>query len=66
MNYDLNKQLFKSDYKMNIIHEIFHTFGFSHPPGGSKTGIMHYPPMKPNALDALEIINNPFMKTIFK
>ena len=66
MNYDLNNHLFKSDYKMNIIHEIFHTFGFSHPPGGSKKGIMHYPPLKPNASDALEIINNPFMKTIFK
>jgi hypothetical protein len=35
------------DTKMNRVHEIFHTLGFSHPKGkGGSGGIMKYPPEK--------------------
>ena len=50
------------DTKMNRVHEIFHTFGFTHPKGiGGKEGIMQYPPQKPNQNDADQLINNDFL-----
>ena len=53
--------------KMNRIHEIFHTFGFSHAKGiGGSHGIMSYPPETPDQLDANELINNNYLKTIKK
>ncbi len=55
------------DTKMNRIHEIFHTLGFSHPKGsGGKQGIMKYPPNKPSKLDALELSTILFLPTIKK
>lgn len=49
---------------MNRVHEIFHTFGFTHPKGiGGKEGIMQYPPQKPNQNDADQLINNDFLPT---
>ena len=55
----------QEDSKMNRIHEIFHTFGFSHPKGsGGKQGIMKYPPSKPSKKDALELSNIEFLPTI--
>lgn len=55
------------DTKMNRIHEIFHTLGFTHPEGsGSKQGIMKYPPNKPSKLDALELSTILFLPTIKK
>lgn len=55
------------DTKMNRVHEIFHTFGFTHPKGiGGKEGIMQYPPQKPNQNDADQLINNDFLPTINK
>ena len=53
------------DTKMNRIHEIFHTFGFSHPKGYSiSNGIMNYPPHKPSMKDALIIANSSFLPLI--
>ena len=55
------------DTKMNRIHEIFHTLGFTHPEGsGGKQGIMKYPPNKPSKLDALELSTILFLPTIKK
>ena len=55
------------DNKMNRIHEIFHTLGFSHPKGkGGKQGIMHYPPQRPNNKDANEISQSKFLPFIKK
>ena len=55
------------DTKRNRIHEIFHTFGFSHPKGsGGTQGIMTYPPSKPSSKDALELMTTPFLPTIKK
>ena len=55
------------DTKRNRIHEIFHTFGFSHPKGsGGPQGIMTYPPSKPSSKDALELMTTPFLPTIKK
>ena len=55
------------DTKINRIHEIFHTLGFSHPKGsGGKQGIMKYPPNKPSKLDALELSTILFLPTIKK
>ena len=56
-----------ADNKMNRIHEIFHTFGFSHPKGiGGKQGIMKYTPSKPSKDDANELLSVPNLKTIIK
>ena len=53
------------DTKNNRIHEIFHTLGFSHPKGkGGTSGIMKYPPEKPNQGDANQIGNSTFLPTI--
>ena len=52
------------DSKMNRLHEIFHTLGFTHPKGGGKQGIMKYPPEKPTKKDALEISNSKFLPAI--
>ena len=53
------------DTKMNRVHEIFHTFGFTHPKGiGGKEGIMQYPPQKPNQNDADQLINNDFLPKV--
>lgn len=50
------------DTKMNRLHEIFHTLGFSHPPKiGGDQGIMHYPPEDPTNEDANEISNSEFL-----
>lgn len=47
---------------INIIHEIFHTFGFEHPKGkGSENGIMRYPPERPNQNDANTLGNGDFL-----
>lgn len=55
------------DVRMNRIHEIFHTFGFSHPKGsGGSQGIMKYPPSNPTKEDALELSNTDFLPTIKK
>ena len=55
------------DAKMNRIHEIFHTLGFSHPEdSGGKQGIMKYPPNKPSKLDVLELSTILFLPTIKK
>ena len=54
------------DTKMNRLHEIFHTLGFTHPEGGGKQGIMKYPPKKPTKKDALEISNSKFLPSIIK
>lgn len=65
---DKNKYILMNepeDSKMNRIHEIFHTFGFSHPKGsGGKQGIMKYPPSKPSKKDALELSTIEFLPTI--
>ena len=51
--------------KRNRVHEIFHTFGFSHPKGsGGTQEIMKYPPSKPSLKDAWEFITTPFLPTI--
>lgn len=53
------------DTKMNRIHEIFHTFGFSHPKGkGGSQGIMKYPPQKPTSSDALELSTSTFLPSV--
>lgn len=36
----------EEDTNINRAHEAFHLTGLKHPTGGSKDGIMHYPPMK--------------------
>ena len=55
------------DTKMNRLHEIFHTLGFTHPAKeGGKEGIMHYPPLRPSQRDADEIANSKFLPTIKK
>lgn len=39
--------------KKNLINEIFHTFGLSHPENeGASQGIHHYPPLTPTDEDA--------------
>jgi hypothetical protein len=54
------------DTKMNKLHEIFHTLGFSHPKGkGGKDGIMKYPPEKPNQNDINKIAYNDFLPNVF-
>ena len=46
---------------MNRIHEIFHTFDFSHPKGsGGSQGIMKSPPSNLIKKDALELSNTDF------
>ena len=53
------------DTKMNRIHEIFHTFGFSHPKGkGGSNGIMKYPPEKPSQSDANQLGNSSFLPAV--
>ncbi|ANQ50579.2 hypothetical protein MY04_3214 [Flammeovirga sp. MY04] len=53
------------DTKMNRIHEIFHTLGFSHPKGaGGSGGIMKYPPEKPNQNDANQLGNDSFLPAV--
>jgi len=53
------------DTKLNRLHEIFHTLGFSHPKGkGGNSGIMKYPPEKPNQGDANQIGDSKFLQTI--
>ncbi len=53
------------DTKMNRIHEIFHTLGFTHPKGtGGASGIMKYPPEKPNQQDANELANSSFLPKV--
>ncbi|MDY4704816.1 MAG: RHS repeat-associated core domain-containing protein [Prevotella sp.] len=60
----MNKSM---DSKMNRIHEIFHTLGFSHPKGtGGTQGVMEYPPRKPSENDAFELSTNQFLPTIKK
>ena len=55
------------DTKQNRIHEIFHTFGLSHPKGNSVSdGIMNYPPKKPSNNDALNVINSSVLPIINK
>ena len=50
---------------MNRIHEIFHTFDFSHPKGsGGSQGIMKYSPSNLTKKDALELSNTDFLPTI--
>lgn len=50
---------------MNLIHEIMHTLGLSHPKGsGASHGIMSYPPSDLDNDDALELSTNPFLPTI--
>ena len=55
------------DTAQNRLHEIFHTFGFDdfERPGDGE-GIMHYPPQTPNQKDANTLVNNGFLKKIFK
>ncbi len=55
------------DNNMNRIHEIFHTFGFTHPRGeGGTSGIMKYPPEKPNQADANQFGKGAFLPIILK
>ena len=57
----------KLDTKMNFIHELFHTFGFSHPDGGGKKkGIMDYDYKKINQNDINELGNGAFLPKIKK
>jgi len=57
----------EGDNLMNRIHEIFHTFGFSHPKGtGGSEGIMKYPPTKPSQKEVNAISTNPFLPSIEK
>lgn len=46
---------------MNRVHEIFHTFGFSHPKGGGAQGIMNYPPKDLSKKDVNEVANSKFL-----
>lgn len=53
------------DTKMNRIHEIFHTLGFTHPQGtGGQGGIMKYPPAKPNQADINQVANDIFLPVV--
>lgn len=55
------------DTKMNRVHEIFHTFGFTHPKGaGAKEGVMSYPPQKPNQKDINNVANGSFLPIIIR
>lgn len=55
------------DDKMNRVHEVFHTFGFSHPKGtGGSGGIMKYPPTKPTQADINQLGNNSFLPVVKK
>ena len=55
------------DTKSNRIHEIFHTFGLSHPKGYSVSdGVMNYPPQKPSNNDALNVMNSSILPAINK
>ena len=55
------------DTAQNRLHEIFHTFGFNDfEKPGDGDGIMHYPPQTPNQRDANTLVNNGFLKKIFK
>ena len=58
----------EGDNKMNKVHEVFHTFGMSHPrgTGGQNGGIMKYPPEKPNQNDINFIGNGSFMPVVEK
>lgn len=56
----LNKN---TDTKMNRIHEIFHTLGLKDFPK-DKTGIMNYPPEKPNQKDINLIGNGSFLPIV--
>jgi RHS repeat-associated protein len=50
------------DNLMNRVHEIFHTFGFSHPKGtGGTQGIMNYPPKDVSEKDVNELANSNFL-----
>ena len=62
-----NKQIYMNipfDSKENRLHEIFHTFGLTHPEGGGSQGIMHYPPYEPTAIDILEILDINYLPKI--
>lgn len=53
------------DSKMNRIHEIFHTLGFTHPRGtGGSTGIMKYPPTNPTQQDINQLANGAFLPAV--
>lgn len=66
-NIVMNVGYYGNDTKMNRIHEIFHTFGQSHPKGSSTSdGIMNYPPKTPSKNDALFIANTSFLPQITK
>lgn len=55
------------DKKKNRLHEIFHTFGFTHPKGeGGNNGIMAYPPEKVNQADANQVGNSSFLPAVIK
>jgi RHS repeat-associated protein len=55
----------REDTKMNRIHEIFHTLGFSHPVGtGGSGGIMKYPPQKPSQTDINQLANDAFLSKV--
>ena len=55
------------DTAQNRLHEIFHTFGFEDfKEPGDGDGIMHHPPQTPNQKDANKLVNNGFLKKIFK
>ena len=64
-NITMNSSL---DTKMNRVHEIFHTLGFTHPKGTGGTGsIMKYPPEKPTQADINQVGNGSFLpKVIIK
>ena len=54
------------DTWINRIHEIFHTFGFSHPKEkGGNNGIMAYPPENPNQNDINKLGNSNFLPDIY-
>ena len=55
------------DDKMNRVHEVFHTLGFVHPKGtGGSSGIMKYPPQKPNQTDINNLGNGSFLPAVIK
>ncbi|MDX2306591.1 MAG: RHS repeat-associated core domain-containing protein [Microscillaceae bacterium] len=55
------------DTKMNRIHEIFHTLGFSDSKDrGKGSGIMKYPPEKPTQADINQLGNDSFLPTVIK
>ncbi|AIL46808.1 hypothetical protein [Elizabethkingia anophelis] len=57
----------EGDTQSNKVHEIFHTFGMKHPKGkGGSSGIMKYPPEKPNQSDANFVGNGSFMPAVEK